>query len=102
MHMTSPQLPEHINPTDLSNLSDEEIDLLLMGIRQRRMQKLVLYNETVKLKEEARLVNIEGKLDRKLNQFLKQLDKVEKALEKLENYANEVNGLRIQLGVTPL
>jgi hypothetical protein len=100
--MTDPRPPEFIQPANVSELTDEQLDELIEGIRLRRMQKLVVYAETQKLKHVAELAKIEALYDKKMGQFSKQLTQVDKALEKLEKYTNEIRGLRLQLGVDPL
>lgn len=95
---TTGEVPNFITPTDISKWSDKEIDVLLDGIRYRRMQAHVIYSETQKTREIAAKVKLEGLIDKKLEKLRKAIDKVDVVLEKLELAVNEVRALRVQLG----
>lgn len=99
---TEHNVPEFIMPANISQLTDEQVDELLEGIRARRMQKLIVYAETMKKRELAVAAKLEAQFDKKLSQFNKQLVTVDKALEKLDKLTNEIRGLRLQLGLDPM
>lgn len=93
--------PEFIVPTDITKMTDEEIDALIDGIRLRRMDKSNLYKQTRKLRDKASSEKMLSQLDRKQSQLATALEKVDKALGNLEKKANEVRALRLQLGESP-
>lgn len=93
---------EFVQPPDISELTDEQIDVLLDGIRARRMQKFSLYKETMAAKEEAKTEKMKERLEKKLAQFNRALGVLQKNEEKLHTIANEVRGLRLQMGIDPM
>ena len=93
------QLPEFIRPSDISTLSDEQLEGLLNVIRLRRLTSTMLYEKTMKDKEEITQGKARDMLDNKCGQVYKEIEKAFKQLEKLELRVNEMRALRIQAGL---
>lgn len=94
--------PEHIMPTDITKMSDEQVDALLDAIRLRRMDKGNLYKQTRKLRDQASKEKLLSQFDRKMTKLANTLDKVDKAIGMMEKAANEVRAMRLQLGEDPM
>lgn len=95
-------VPNFVSPRNILQLTDFEIDNLLDGIRLRRMISLTIYQDTMEQKERAQLARVEARLEKKSEQFHRQLASCDKALEKLEMVTNEIRGLRLQMGLDPM
>lgn len=98
MTETTQREPQAITPVDISLLTNEEIDNMLEGIRFRRMQARVIYEETLKTKEVASRAKVGELIDKKCAQLKRAIDAMDKPMEKLEKIVNEVRALRLQMG----
>ncbi len=94
--------PEFHTPADISMWSDEQIDAALDVIRFKRMQTRVLYEKTMELKKLSELAKVEVVFNKKLEKLAKAINAFDKHIEKLEKVANEVRGLRLQMGQDPM
>ena len=90
--------PSFVDPTDITKWTDQEIEVLLDGIRFRRMQAHVVYTATLATKERAAKVKLEGLVEKKLEKLQKAMAKADEAFAKLEVVVNEVRALRLQMG----
>lgn len=95
-------VPNFIVPVDLTKLSDEQLEVMVEGIRNRRMKSLYLYQQTEKLKDEAARIKLEDTYNKKMVKLAKLLETTNNYLEKLELASNEVRVLRVQLGSDPM
>ena len=88
------------NPLKISNineLTDTEVDELLEGIRERRLKPVRVYEEMLKMKSEAKKVQLEEALTKQLAIFEKSLATVDKALNTLENRARKLRGIKLEI-----
>jgi len=92
-------IPEFINQADISKLNDEQLDQLINLIRLRRLTSTMLYERTMRDKEQLTLSKAREQLERKCVQVFKELDRSFTVLEKLELRVNEMRALRIQCGL---
>ena len=100
--MTTPQVPTFIEPVTVNDLSDEELDVMIEGIRIRRMKSLNIYQKTKLLQVEKEQYKIGLQLDKKMEKYKKLYDRTEKNLDEMEKVANEIRAFRLQLGADPL
>ena len=100
--MTTPQVPTFIQPPSINDLTDEEFDVMIEGIRTRRMKSLNIYNQTKLLQVEKELYKVGLQLDKKMEKYKKLYDRSEKLLDDMEKTANEIRAFRLQLGADPL
>jgi septal ring factor EnvC (AmiA/AmiB activator) len=94
------QPPDFITRVDISNMSDEQLDTMLKGIRERRLLNYLVYKTTEDQKNEAKTDKAKAAIEHKCDQIIRQLISVDKGFDKLEKYINELRGLRIQAGMT--
>jgi hypothetical protein len=90
-----------IKPIDISVMSDEDIAAMLTAIRARRLVALVRYNNSKGLRNVASERRLLVRYDKVMAAMAKQLDRYDKYVEKLEDTANELRALRLQLGEDP-
>lgn len=80
-------------------MTDEQIALLLEDRRSRRLLAFVLYQETEELKEKVAQGKAYDKLTKKNEQLMKQIERIDAALEKAEHLITEVRALKMQAGL---
>ncbi len=93
------EVPDFITRVDISKMNDEQLDQLLVLIRQRRMTAFVIYQQTQNDREQAATEKALASIDKTCDMIIKQLNTIDKNMEKLETYINKLRGLRIQAGL---
>jgi hypothetical protein len=87
-------------PTQRANveqLTDDECDVLLFGIRERRLRAFTVYSEAQELKQKARNMKTREQIQKFLDMFNKELKAADKAIEKLEARALKIRALRLEV-----
>lgn len=92
-------IPEFITQADISKLSDDQLDTLINHIRLRRLNSTLIYERTMREKEQLTMSRAREQLDKKCGQVFHELDRALNVLEKLELRVNEMRALRIQCGL---
>jgi len=92
-------LPEFIRQQDISTMTDDQLDQLINLIRLRRLNSTLIYERTMREKEQLTLSKAREALEKKCGQVFKELDRALSVLEKLELRINEMRALRIQAGL---
>jgi uncharacterized protein with von Willebrand factor type A (vWA) domain len=92
-------LPEFIAPADISTMTDDQLDQLINIIRLRRLNSTMLYERTMREKEQITMGKAREQLEKKCTQVWKCIDTALNNLEKLEIRVNEMRALRIQCGL---
>lgn len=88
-----------INPDNILKLTDDEIDAMLDGIRERRLRALRIYQEKEEEKEQKAYDKAAESLDNQRRLLAGNIDRVAKALEAMEKRINKVRALRLQMGI---
>lgn len=86
-----------IELTDISKMSNEDIDALIIKLRERRMKPVKVYQENQLLKQQAYKQGLEHKVAKQFEMFEKDIARVDKALEALEKRALNIRALRLEL-----
>jgi len=92
-------IPEFIKPADISTFTDDQLDQLINLIRLRRLNSTLLYERTMREKEQLTMSKAREQLDRKCVQVFNEIERAFNTLEKLELRVNEMRALRIQAGL---
>ena len=87
---------EAINPKSFMNMSDLEQDMFLQQLRERRMRVVEVLKAAKAAKSQATSIAAKVKLERKIDQLEKQLERTTKALDKLEELVYDVRALTLQ------
>lgn len=90
-------VPEFIQPHDMRSMSDEELDALIAGMRERRLRMFHQWEASEREKREKQTVKVRLKLDKKWAQIDKAYAKANDDLDKLEKLIFEYRALRMQL-----
>lgn len=86
-----------IELVDITKMPNEQIDALILNIRERRLAPIKAYNETQLLKEQARIAGLSEKLNKQCEMFKKELERVDNALDKIEKRALNIRALRLEI-----
>ena len=86
-----------ISLADLSKMSEKERNDLLIGIRERRLRSVKIYEELSLMKAEARKEQLEEQLNKALEMFNKDLVRVDKALASLDNRAVKLRSIELEI-----
>ena len=89
-----------IKLTDISKMSDEQLDAMIHNIRERRLKPVRDFEELSTLKAEALKQNLGKQLTRQLEMFEKELARADKALEKIEVRAIKLRALKLEIEAT--
>jgi hypothetical protein len=85
--------------TTIDRMSDSDIDAYLSDIRERRMRPYQIYLETIAVRKLQQDANVQKALDNALRLMNKDIIALDKKLQAVEDRANKIRVLRLQLGV---
>jgi len=92
-------IPEFIEPSDISKMSDEQLEQVLQLVRLRRMQSTLIYEQTQVQKQQIQDEKNYMRLDKASIKVFTKLEKAFKALDDLELAVNEMRAWRLQSGL---
>lgn len=82
---------------DLTTMSHTEREMLVIGIRERRLRPVKAYEELTLMKAEARKEQLEEQWTKVLAMFSKELIRADKAMEKLELRHNKLRAIELEI-----
>lgn len=85
-----------IDRADISSLSDDELEAMLLKIRERRLRLLRLYEEAKALQDARLEQDKREELEDALSTVTKDVERVEKAITKVEAKINKIRALRLE------
>jgi len=94
-------VPECITPTDISIMSDAEIDELLDRVRSSRLRAYQLYVEAEKEKQLVRDSKLRDKLTQQCRMMQKEVIRADKVIDCLEKRINNIRTIQLELGELP-
>tara|TARA_R100000687_G_C6404117_1_gene143291 strand:+ start:201 stop:485 length:285 start_codon:yes stop_codon:yes gene_type:complete len=83
--------------TNILDMSYEEMEAFLSGIRERRLKSVHIYEETELLREQARKLKLDKTLDHELKMCEKELAQLDKVITKVEKRTVNLRAIRLQL-----
>jgi hypothetical protein len=92
-------VPTSITPIAMYQMSSEEIETLLDGIRERRLSSVRAYEAAVKASAEAADEKSRMDLMKQCEMLVKNIERVDKAIDALETRVTKVRVLRMDLGL---
>lgn len=84
---------------DISALADEQLTELVTTIRVNRLNLYRAYQETLRLKEEHKEAKVREQIQKQLNIWERELNRLDKALEKATDRGNKVLALMLSVGM---
>jgi RecG-like helicase len=92
-----------VNPLkipDIRDLTDDDLDKHLEDVRERRLKPVHIYEQMLKMKSEARRIQLGETLEKQLEMFEKELERVNKAIEKLEGRSRKLRSIRMEIEIS--
>lgn len=87
-----------ITRQDIENLPIEDLNNFVEQLRIRRLRAYTVYQAAQEAKAEKQFNAIQNLLDKRIEQFTKKLEVVDKGLTALEKYALDILSARAALG----
>tara|TARA_Y100001938_G_scaffold135396_1_gene196991 strand:+ start:3292 stop:3579 length:288 start_codon:yes stop_codon:yes gene_type:complete len=81
----------------LKEMSPEEREVLLVGIRERRLKPVKVYEELSLMQAEARKEGLEKQWEKQLEMFAKELERADKAYDKLQARHTKLRALELEM-----
>jgi hypothetical protein len=85
-----------INPKSFLNMTEVEQDMFLQALRERRMRAVEIVKRAIADRAQASTVAMALRMEKKHIQAQRQLDKVNKALDKLDEIIYSMRALHLQ------
>jgi len=82
---------------DLTQMTVQEHELLLEGIRERRLKPVRIYEELSLMQAEAKKEGLEKQLQKTLEMFHKELLRADTAMEKVEARCRKLQILKLEI-----
>jgi hypothetical protein len=82
---------------DVTQLTLDEHELLLEGIRERRLRPVVIYEELSLMKAEAKKEMLETQWAKALEMFSKELARADKAMETVEARSRKLRMIKMEI-----
>lgn len=92
-------IPDFIEPHDISAMSDTVLEQIVDLIRLRRLTAAMIYEQTVAENKKRQDDKIKAGIEKKAEQVFKLLEKCYDNIDKLEIRVNELRALRLQIGM---
>lgn len=91
------EVPEFVRPREMLQLSDEQVDALVEGMRERRLHAYKVYQEAERQKALIQNEKDQAKYAKMLEMFEKEHATAEKALTKLEERIKKIRAMSMDL-----
>ena len=82
---------------NIMDMDDDTLTSWLLGIRERRLKAVQIFEESEAQREQARKLNLEKKLEHELKMFEKERIQLDKVIEKIEKRVVSLRVLNLQL-----
>ncbi len=87
----------NVMPKSIKDYSLDELDALIDTIRERRLKSVRIYEESEKLRHLARIEGLEVQYDKQLEMFRKELERVDKHIDRLELRTLKLRAIRLEI-----
>jgi hypothetical protein len=82
---------------DLTTMTEDERELLVTRIRERRLAPVVAYEELSLMQAEARKEMLEKQWEKALEMFAKDLERADRATSNLEKRATKLRAIKLEI-----
>jgi hypothetical protein len=82
---------------DLTTMTEDERELLVTRIRERRLAPVVAYEELSLMQAEARNEMLEKQWEKALEMFAKDLERADRATSNLEKRATKLRAIKLEI-----
>lgn len=94
--MSEETVPEFIMPKTIADMTDEDYELLLNGIRERRMILVTIHTQATTLKNQVKAEKLLSKLSRYCGMVEKEIAKLDKIDENITLRVNQMRALKME------
>lgn len=84
-------------PEDLNDLTNEQLQVRMLEIRSRRERVGEYLKAAKKVRDGITLASLKNHVQKQLDAFVKDYDKADKAIEKIEKRMSAIMALRLQV-----
>ena len=85
---------------DIRDLTDNDLDKHLEDVRERRLKPVHIYEQMLKMKSDARRIQLGETLEKQLVMFEKELERANKAIDKLEGRSRKLRAIRMEIEIS--
>lgn len=82
---------------NITEMSDDQLTSWLVGIRERRLRAVQIFEETQALKDRAYKLKLDAKFEHEMKMFERERTQLDKVIEKVEKRATGLRALQLQL-----
>lgn len=86
-----------IERTSIEHMTNDEIDEMLLRIRDRRLKLAKAYEEAIAIQDAQLEEDQREVLEKALSSIKKDVDRIDKYLDKLDAKVNKIRALRLEL-----
>ena len=95
--MTKLDADTPVHRRDIREMSEDEVDAFILDLRERRKRPVRQFLEDQLLKKEAKAEAIREQLEKQLDMLQKDMERAERAVVKMEQRARKIRGLKLEL-----
>tara|TARA_B110000211_G_C14076031_1_gene552112 strand:- start:1756 stop:2043 length:288 start_codon:yes stop_codon:yes gene_type:complete len=82
---------------NVATMTDDQHQLLITQLRDRRLQPVRAYEELTLMQKEARIEKLEEAHKKQLVMFEKELERADKAIKKIEDRYNKLRIIKMEI-----
>lgn len=86
-----------IDIQSIAEMTNDDIEALVHNIRERRMRPIRDYEEMTEMRRLALKEGLEKQFDKQIEMFAKELERANRAVDKLEERSIKLRALRMQI-----
>jgi len=86
-----------IDIKSIASMTNDDIEALVHNIRERRMKPIRDYEEMTEMRRLALKEGLEKQFDKQIEMFAKELERANRAVDKLEERSIKLRALRMQI-----
>ena len=86
-----------IDIKSIASMTNDDIEALVHNIRERRMKPIRDYEEMTEMRRLALKEGLEKQFDKQIEMFTKELERANRAVDKLEERSIKLRALRMQI-----
>ena len=86
-----------IDIQSIAEMTNDDIEALVHNIRERRMRPIRDYEEMKEMRRLALKEGLEKQFDKQIEMFAKELERANRAVDKLEERSIKLRALRMQI-----
>ena len=86
-----------VKRVSITEMTDDQISSFLIGIRERRLKAVQIFEDTQALRDQAYKLQLNTKFEHELKMFERERTQLAKVIEKVEKRVTGLRALQLQL-----